>query len=94
MSRAISPQLLLYRLIALFALPPGKIFNGDEHFGWRYRLRSSDESSQIEFSTFTEAVEVSFDGNYDQSEDALRLVEYLLSDNRWLPTRLGPGEWM
>jgi hypothetical protein len=81
----ISAQLLLYRLVSVFCL-------ADESQGigpyveqyktcWRVRLQHVEYGSELEMHDYKGSVEVFFTGNEKASDEALKLLSWLVSNN-------------
>jgi hypothetical protein len=73
----ISSQLLFYRLAVTFGMPPPVETDGYK-VCWEINLQHHDESSTLEFYDYKGSAEVRFFGSNDASDDALKLVNFLV----------------
>ena len=80
MSREISSQLLYYRLTIVFGMAPMGDLDGYK-VAWEVRLKHNDGGSVLSFMDYKGSSTVSFEGTTDASEDALRLLNYLISSD-------------
>ncbi|KAK7424061.1 hypothetical protein QQX98_000671 [Neonectria punicea] len=88
-SNKISSQLLLYRLIAMFGTPPKLPEEGSNTARyktiWEYPLHwTADQGrnkSTLWFRDWKGAASVHFSGSEEASEAALKMLEWLVSDN-------------
>ena len=69
----ISSQLLLYRLIVIFGMPPPLENDGYECL-WEVRLLSSDKRSMLRFCDYKGGSDVLYHGTKEGSESALELI--------------------
>ncbi|KAF7558360.1 hypothetical protein G7046_g5798 [Stylonectria norvegica] len=82
-SSLISSQLLLYRLIAVFGMPPRRELDRYKQI-WEYTLLwkpDEDNKSAIKFYDYKGTCSLSFRGSEEASKSALKLFEWLVSDN-------------
>ncbi|EMR68623.1 hypothetical protein UCREL1_4371 [Eutypa lata UCREL1] len=78
----ISSQLLLYRLTAIFGMPPATDYMDGFKQVWTTTFYwKDDKSSTIEFEDMKGSAFVRFEGSEDASKSALKLIEFLQSDN-------------
>ena len=75
--RRISSQLLFYRLAATFGMPPPVETDGYK-VCWEINLQHCDGSSTLEFYDYKGAAKARFFGSDDASEDALKLINFLV----------------
>lgn len=81
-SGSISSQLLLYRLTAILGMPPATDYLDDYKQIWMVTLYwKDDKGSTIELCDYKGSAHVNFEGSEDASKSALKLVEFLQSDN-------------
>jgi hypothetical protein len=73
----ISSQLLFYRLAATFGMPPPVETDGYKSC-WEITLQHRDDSSTLEFYDYKGAAKARFFGSDDASEDALKLINFLV----------------
>ena len=73
----ISSQLLFYRLTTTFGMPPPVGTDGYK-VCWTINLQHRDDSSRLMFYDYKGAASVRFFGSEDASEDALKLVNFLV----------------
>jgi len=73
----ISSQLLFYRLAATFGMPPPVETDGYK-VCWEINLQHYDGSSTLEFYDYKGAAKARFFGSDDASEDALKLINFLV----------------
>lgn len=73
----ISSQLLFYRLAATFGMPPLVETDGYKSC-WDISLQYCDDSSTLEFYDYKGSASVRFFGSDNASEDALKLVNFLV----------------
>jgi hypothetical protein len=73
----ISSQLLFYRLTVTFGMPPPLGTDGYKSC-WTICLRHCHDGSKLEFYDYKGAAEVRFFGSDDASEEALKLINFLV----------------
>ncbi|KAL9117936.1 MAG: hypothetical protein Q9187_005523 [Circinaria calcarea] len=76
----ISSQLLLYRLTVTFGMPPPKETDGYKSC-WEIELVHCDGASVLEFGEHKGAASARFRGTTDASDDALKLLNFLVGIN-------------
>ena len=83
----ISAQLLLYRVSSIFELFPTKEGIGNDcvdgyKSSWGVTLeRVGDKSSEIQFEDYKGGAHVRYEGSEEGSVEALKLIEFLISNN-------------
>lgn len=76
----ISSQLLLYRLVAAFGMPPP--ISIDQYKAcWEIRLTHSDGRSDLTFYDYAGAPKITFFGRIDASDDAIQFLRFLTGLN-------------
>lgn len=82
LSRRISTQLMLYRLTVVFGMPPSRDDLDDHKQVWKVTLYWKDNPHfYLEFVDMKGQCQVDFEGNGEANESALRLLDWLVSDN-------------
>jgi hypothetical protein len=76
----VSSQLLLYRLIVTFGMPPPKEGDGYKSC-WEVDLRHCDGASVLNFWDYKGSPSVGFDGTAEASADALKLLNFLVGES-------------
>lgn len=78
----ISSQLLLYRLTAIFGMPPATEYLDEYKQIWSAKLYwNDDRNSCLGVFDYQGSPSFYFEGYQDASKSALKLIEFILSDN-------------